>query len=818
MLTLWQDVRHSLRVLRKSPGFTVAAVATLALGIGLNTAIFTVVNALLLRPLPVAHADRMVAVSVSQNGAVALPVFSYPEYQDVRRRASSAFSDMLAYRPGMDGMEADGRADRFTSAYVSPNFFAMLGLKPELGRLPGPEEGLAPGDDPVLVLSFAFWQSRFAGDPGVVGKHVRISGQPITVIGVLPRKFRGLETLGEPQGYLPYSMMGIDGVAGNFMEDRNLRWLRVRAFLRDGVDLAQARAVLEVIGQRLAQTYPDSNRGVSYVVEPERMQRIPSTGAGMVAASTLFLALAAAVLALACMNLTNLLLVRTVLRRREMALRAALGAARGRLMRQLLTESVLLSCLGGIAGLPIAAFVSSALGSLRQFSDLGGDLDFSLDARVFGYSFAAALVTGILVGLSPAWLISRVNLSGVLREGARGASPARQTLRSILVGGQIAGSLVLLIVAALFTRSLVQAQRMDIGFDPSGVVQVQLDPHQVGYHDEQTRAFYDELLRRVRTLPGVESASLACCGPDSAVMDMDAVVVEQGAAPDARQTPSRFLMNRVAPDFFETLRMPILEGRAFTDADNSGAPRVAVINQVMAERLWPGKDPIGRTFHQARDPQHEVRVIGVVRNSRSFALLAPPTSYYYVPLAQGSMSMETLLVRSRTAPEATLVAVEKQIAALAPGLPLADAEPMTDALGGLMGFLMFRMAAWLAAGFGLVGLVLAVIGVYGVVSYAAAQRTQEIGIRMALGARPADIRRLVLRHGMIVTACGLAVGLLLSAAVAFGVSRFLFGVAALDPYAFAAASFLLAGVTAGAIYIPSARAARSDPMAALRQE
>jgi predicted permease len=393
MRTLWQDLRHGLRVLRKSPGFTVAAVATLALGIGLNTAIFTVVNALFLRPLPVAHADRMMAVSVSQNRSVALPVFSYAEYQDVRRRASSAFSEMLAYRPGVDGMEADGRADRFTSAYVSPNFFTMLGLKPELGRLPGPNEGLAPDDDPVLVLSFAFWKSRFAGDPGVVGKHVRVNGQPVAIIGVLPRKFRALEIIGEPQGYLPYSMAAMDGVAGNFMEDRNLRGLRVRAFLREGVGLAQARAVLDVIAQRLAQAYPDSNRGVSYVVEPERMQRIPSAGAGMIAASTLFLALAGSVLALACVNLTNLLLVRTVLRRREMALRAALGAARGRLMRQLLTESVLLSCLGGIAGLPIGAFVSSALGSLHQFSDLGSDLDFSLDARVFGYSFAAALVT-----------------------------------------------------------------------------------------------------------------------------------------------------------------------------------------------------------------------------------------------------------------------------------------------------------------------------------------------------------------------------------------------------------------------------------------
>jgi predicted permease len=817
MHTLWQDLRHSLRVLRKSPGFTVAAVATLALGIGLNTAIFAVVNALLLRPLPVAHADRIVAVSVSQNRAVGLPVFSYPEYQDVRQRASSAFSDMLAYRPGVDGIEADGRADRFTSSYVSPNFFSMLGLKPELGRLPGPKEGLAPGDDPVLILSFTFWKSRFAGDPGVVGKQVRINGQPVAIIGVLPRKFRGLETMGEPQGYLPYSMLAIDGVAGNFMEDRNLRWLRVRAFLRDGVGLAQARAVLDVIAQGLAQTYPDSNRGVSYVVEPERMQRIPSTGAGMIAASTLFLGLAASVLALACVNLANLLLVRTVLRRREMALRAALGAARGRLMRQLLTESVLLACLGGIAALPVGAFVSSALGSLRQFSDLGSDLDFSLDARVFGYSLAAALVTGILVGLAPAWLIWRANLSDVLREGARGASAARQPLRSILVCGQIAGSLVLLIVAALFTRSLVEAERMDIGFDPNGVVQVQLDPRHVGYHDEQSRIFYDELLRRMRTLPGVESASLACCGPDSAVMDMDAVM-EQGATPDARQTPLRFLMNRVAPDFFQTLRMPILEGRAFTDADDRSAPRVAVINQAMAERLWPGKDPIGRTFHQAREPQHDVRVIGVVRNSRSFALFAPPAPYFYVPLAQGSMLTETLLVRSRMAPEATLTAVEKQIAALAPGLPLADAEPMTDALGGLMGFLMFRMAAWLAAGFGLVGLVLAVIGLYGVVSYAVAQRTQEIGIRMALGARPADIRRLVLRHGMIVTASGLAVGLLLSAAVALGVSRFLFGVSALDPYAFAGAALLLAGVTAGASYIPSARAARSEPMSALHQE
>ena len=817
MRTVWQDLRHGLRVLRKSPGFTVAAIATLALGIGLNTAIFTVVNGLLLRSLPVARADQMVALSVSQNGAAPLPVFSYAEYQDVRGRASSAVSDMLAYRPGLHGLQADGRADRLTTAYVSPNYFTMLGLKPELGRLPGSREGLAPGDDPVLVLSYAFWQRRFGGDPGVVGKHVRLNGQPVTIVGVLPRKFHALEIGGEPQGYLPYSMSTLEGLAGDFMENRNLRMLRVRGILRDGTSLEQARAVLDVIAKRLAQAYPESNRTVRYTVEPERMERIPGVGAGMVAASTLFLALAAVVLALACVNLANLVLVRSILRRREMALRAALGGARHRLMRQLLTESVLLSCLGGVAGLPLGASVSGALGSLPLFNDLGSYLDVTFDGRVFAYSFAAALATGLLVGIAPAWRIWRVNLSEVLREGARGSSPARQPLRSILAAAQIAGSLVLLIVAALFTRSLMEAEHMDIGFDPNGVVQVQLDPHHVGYDNEQSRKFYDELLRRVRALPGVEAASLACCGPDSAVVDLNAVV-EQDAALEARQGRAPFMMNRVGPDFFRTLRTPILKGRGFTDADNRDAPRVALINEVMAEQLWPGKNPIGRMFHQARDPQHALRVIGVTRNSRSFVLFAPPTPYFYVPLAQDFMSMDTLLVRSRMTPDATLTAIEKQVATLAPGLPLAEAKPMTDALGGFMGFLMFRVAAWLAAAFGVVGLALAVIGLYGVVSYAAAQRTQEIGIRMALGARPADIRRLVLRHGLIITACGLTVGLLLSAAVARAVNGFLFGVPAIDPYAFAGAALLLAAVAAAASCIPAARAVRSDPIAALRQE
>jgi len=819
MHTLKQDVFHGLRLLWKAPAFTIVSALTLALGIGANTAIFSMVSWLLLRPLPVERPMELVELAFQQRHSNVQNQFSFPEYREIREQSTAHLQDVVACQFGLDGLSVEHRADRLMTYYVTGNFFSTLGLKPALGRLLMPGEGDRAGADPVLVLGYAYWKSRFNGDPFVLDKKVLLNGRPFTIVGVGPEGFHGTYPILEAQAYLPLGMRVIEGVPADFMQNRGSRSLVLLAMLRQGVTLDQARAALKVVGQRIASEHPDTNQDFDLQAYLEvRSRPQPDPNNTMLLISSMFLGLAAMVLIVACLNVANIVLVRATTREREMAVRAALGATRVRLIRQLLTESLMLALLGGLAGLALGYAGSRALGSIDIQTDLPILFDFTFDWRVFGYGLLAALLTGALVGIVPALRASRRDINAILHQGGRSVVGAGARIRTALVIGQIAGSLTLLVVAGLFTRSLQAAQRTNLGFDPAHVANFYMDPTEIGYDAVQTGAFYTSLLDRVRALPGVEAAATASGAPMGYYNNGDSLSVDGYQPPPGQPRPSSLYLI-ISSDYFRTLRIPLVSGRQFTLADDARAADVAIVNQTFADKYWPKQDPIGRTFRMDSDSKHAaIRVVGVAANARYNGITGEIPSVFYIPFAQhvAEGSLQTLQVRVAGDAAAQMPTVERLIATMAPDLPVFDVKTMTQALDTLNGLMVFELGAGLAAVLGVLGLILSVIGVYGVISYSAAQRTQEIGVRMALGARPADVLWMVLRHGSTVVAIGLLLGLF----CAFGVGRLIrpfLVINPADPLVYSTVSGLLAIVALAACYIPARRSTTVDPIAALRQ-
>jgi len=816
---LLQDVHFGARVLRKNPAFTVVAVLTLSLGIGVNTAIFSMVNSLLLRPLPVPHPEQITVLAYQQEHGTLRTDFSYADFHDLRDQATDAFSGVASYQIGIDGIVRNGKGERVLTGYVSGNFFSMLGLQPALGRLILPSEGETAGADPVLVLGYTYWQSHFAGDPKVIGGQVAINGHPFTIVGVAPEGFHGPYSLLEMQAYLPFGMLGIEGGPPDFMTDRAIRGVGVLARLRQGIGSVQAQPVLNVVAEQLAREYPRDDKGLSIQIFPERRARPnPDPNNTIAIISALFLGLAALVLLLACGNVANILLVRATVREREMALRAALGAGRVRLIRQLLTESVLLALLGSAVGIAFGCLASAGLGAIQFQIDVPIRLDFGLDWRILAYAASAALFAGIFVGIVPALRASRGNLNAVLRTGGRGVAHNKHRFRSLLVAAQVAGSLMLLVIAGLFMRSLTEARRSNLGFDPSHVVNMTMDPFEIAYSKEQGIEFYKELLRRVRALPGVESASIAAYVPMGYVNNINTIEVPGYEVP-AGQPPPLINLNAISTGYFETLGIPLLRGRSFTDADDQNGANVAIINEAMAKKFWPNQDPIGRTFRMTTELHHGFEIVGIARDARYGGPTGPIPPYFYLRHRQyfELFSLSTLQVRTLLPPGTMIPELERTITNLAPQLPVFDVKTQEQALNTLNGFLLYQIGAGLAAALGVLGLILAVVGVYGVISYATSQKTQEIGIRLALGARPADILKGVLGQGAIIIAIGLVAGL----AAAFGAARLVAGfvtISPTDPLTYISVSLLLALVALVACYVPARRAMRVDPVVALRYE
>ncbi|HVN17662.1 MAG TPA: ABC transporter permease [Dongiaceae bacterium] len=815
-----QDVRYALRQLQKSPGFLAATIITLGLGIGANTAIFSMVNSILLRPWPVPEPQRLVNLAFQDKKTGPTDSFSYLDFEDIRQQSTDVFSGITAVRPfQMDGLSFNGAVQNIWTLYVTGNYFEVMGVKPAMGRLIQPSEGATIGSDPVLVLSYSYWKTHFQGDPGIIGAKATVSGRPVTIIGVAPERFRGFSSILDIQGYLPLSVCTFEGRkdAWTARDDNELLLL---ARMKTGVGIAKSEPALNLIARRLAQAYPQLHEGM--MLHAYRLQPIgPDSGPPdfqLVLISAVFLTLALLVLLLACLNVANLVLVRATMRQREVALRAAIGASRGRLVRQLLTETALLALLGCLVGVAVGIVASRGLSSIRFGSDLPLTLDFSFDWRVFAYAMAGAVLATIVIGVAPALRTTGAKLGDVLHDSARTVTARRQRLRSALVVAQVAGSLMLLVMAGLFVRSMINAQSASLGFDPRHVVNFTLDPRTLGYDDQKGAALFRDWMERVRSIPGVQSSSLAASVP-MGYYNYD-LLVKIAGRPGAQ--PEGIGSNSVSPGYFETMGIRLLRGRDFSPADSAQSQYVAVINQAMAEQYWPKQDPLGKHFSSNLNGQdHDFVVIGVVNNSLAYHvnLTNPIDPYVYTSLAQRYISTETLQVRTDIAPQAVI----RDVTAIANSLygapvPLFDVQTMARALGTFNGLLLFELGAGLAAAMGLLGLTLAIVGIYGVLSYSTAQRTHEIGIRMALGAQPRDVLRIVLRQGLPMIGLGITIGILAATGMGRVVGSLLVGVGGMDPITYIALSLLLALVSLLASYIPAARAAKVDPMVALRCE
>ncbi|HTV55772.1 MAG TPA: ABC transporter permease [Terriglobia bacterium] len=819
--SLAQDLRYGLRQLRRNPGFTAVAVITLALGIGANTAIFSVVNAVFRRGLPAYHPGQLLGLSFHQKGSSGQYTFSYPDFEDIRKQAG-CFSDMFAYHIGLDGLNEGTRTDQIITSFVTGNYFTALGLRPALGRLLLPTEGKVPGSDPVLVLGYSYWRERFGGDPGVIGKQVQVDGHAITIVGVAPRGFRGLFSVVDIQVYLPINMFFIEGRDRGWANSRASRSLYLMGLLEPSVSPRQAQASLDVIASRMARQYPkDWQRAVietypgkaaNSLVEPSR-RTYELEGVAV----ALFLALAGLVLLLACFNVVNLLLVRATAREHEMVVRAALGASRSRLIRQLLSESLLLALLGGVAGVALGRVASTMLSSIHLRAGIPIRLDFGFDWRVFAFALACAVLAGMIVGILPAIRASGVDPGDSLHEGGRSIAAGGHYIRNGLVISQLAGSMVLLTFAGLFIRSLQKASAVSLGFDAFHVVNMSMDPHDVGYDESREREFGNDLLTRVRALPGVRSACLAYAFPAGEYSEYEEVYVEGHLPPPGQAGPTIF-DNSVSPGYFKTMGIPIVEGRSFEETDKQSAPRVAIVNQTMARAFWPNDDPVGKRFKLSSDSDTWIQIVGVARDSKVQDLTATVPAYFYLPLDQDYSKLITLQVRTAGPPESIVPRIENQIHRLAPGLPVFGVQTMGQALNGPNGFLHYWLGSALGTALGLLGLIVSVVGVYGVISYSASQRTHEIGIRMALGAQPGDIGKMVFGQGLRLVAAGVLLGLVAAVAAVRVMAGLLFGITAYDPLTFAAVAFLLVGVALLGCYVPARRATKVDPMEALRYE
>jgi predicted permease len=819
MATLWQDLRYAFRMFAKSPVLTAIMLLTLAIGIGANTAVFSIVNGFLLRPLPVKTPKQITVLAAKLQGDT-LGVFtlSYPELEDFRKQAG-AVADFFAYQLDLGGLSFESKTKQFLYCRVTGNYFSALGLQPALGRFFFPAEAEAGGRDPYIVLGYSYWQKRFGGDPSVVGKRALIDGEAVTIIGVAPAKFHGTGFFLDIDGYLPLNMMPPTDAA-KFWSDRTARALVVMGRMKPGVSLSQAQSLLNVVAGRLAEQYPATDKGVTVRMIPEtRARPQPNTVDIVPFIAGIFLALAAMVLLLAGMNVANILLVRATLRQREVAIRMAMGASAWRLMRQLLTEAILLALVGGVGGLMLGLWASRGIGALLPPSKFPVLFDFSFDWRVFAYVLGITVFTGALAGVWPACRARRADVNGVLQTGGRSdtGGVGRHRVRSVLVVAQVGGSLVLLIVAGLFVRTLFSAQHTYLGFDPNNLLNLTLDPQEMGYDEARTKDFYRELEAKTRTLPGVQSVSLAFSVPMGEVIDGSQIYVEGHPLAPGQQPPV-VIFNRVDPPYFDNLRVPLLRGRAFREEDNEHSPLVAIVNQEMAHQFWPNEDPLGKRFSLKSATGPFLEIAGVTGNGKYIFIGWDKKPYFFVPLAQNYNEYRTLQIRSLVPPESLMPEVESAVHAIDPQMPIVGLETMRHSLSGGNGLFIFRAGAVPAAALGFLGVTLAVVGVYGVASFAASQRTREIGIRMAVGADRSDILRLILRQGLVVVLVGVLCGLILAGLLTRQMAVLLVGIHPTDPLTFVTATLLLTGIGLWACYIPAWRAMNLDPMLALRYE
>ncbi|HEX8696358.1 MAG TPA: ABC transporter permease [Longimicrobium sp.] len=802
---LAQDLRFTARSLLANPGFTAAAVLALALGTGATTVIFSAVDTVLLRPLPVAEPGGLVTLRVEEGDGSLAGGVSYPFYREVRAAGARAL-DVAAAHYGEVSFRAGDQAEVVLGVDASDNYFGVLGVRPALGRLFGPAEEPV-GASPAVVISHAFWRRRFGGDPGVVGRTVRLNRAPFTVVGVAPEGFGGTIVGVSADVWVPVSAYELLHPGRSLARERGGHtWLNLIGRRRPGVTREGTEAALDAALRSVPPEFPSASPNRGARLQP--LTGVPPQARG---AATLFMSLllatAALVMLIASTNVAGMLLARAAARQREIAIRLAIGAGRGRLVRQLLTESVVLFLLGGAGGTLLAVWAVRLLRGVRLPLPVQVSLDFPVDLRVLAFALSVSLVTGLVFGLAPAVAASRPSLVPALKEGSpRGGRRGR--LRGAFVVGQLAMSLLLLLSAGLFVRALQRALAVDTGFDPDGVVVASLDLGAHGYDAERGQRLQRELLERVRATPGVLAAGLATMVPLSGEWDETRVRPAEGGDTAAAG------FNAVDGEYFRTLGIPLLAGRTFTDRDRTGAPPVVVINRTLGERLWPGRSPVGQRM-QANGMEAEV--VGVVPDGKYESIREEPRAFLYVPAGQVYSERVTLHVRAAPGAEgAALGALRRELRALDPDLPLGAPMPMAAMTGAAL--VPQRIAAWLIGLFGVVGLVLAAVGVYGLLAYSVSQRTREIGVRMALGAERAAVLRLVLGQGAALVAAGVAVGLAGALAASRVLAGMLYGLSATDPLTFVAVPLLVAAAGLLASWLPARRATRVDPLVALRAD
>ena len=825
MHTFWQDIRFALRILIKSPGFSAIAILSLALGIGANTTIFTVVNAILLNPLPVKQISRVVQLDTvdTKTHVTAANVtklgMSYPNFQDYARN-SNVFSG-LSCIAGPLPLTWSGGAEpkQIFGQMVSANYFDMLGLRPAAGRLFLPDEDTKLGGNNVAVLSYSLWVNKFGSDPNVVNKTLTLNATSYSIVGVAPRGFKGAFTFGNAeQVFLPVSMYP-QVLAGFFKDNFNDRRFLATAVvgrLRNGVTLGEAEASLKTMASNLEREFPKDNASRSVALTPLGEAAVGVNNRNQfVLIGGFMMAIVGLVLLIACANLANLLLAQSAGRQKEIGLRAALGASQVRMARQLLTESMVLALLSGVVGLAIAYAGRAVLWSFRPPFILDGDVDLSFDSHVLFFTLGVALLTALTIGLAPAVKVAKPNLIEALNIGGRGGSVGwgRSPLRSLLVVTEIALALVALIGAGLFVRSMQTAQRIDPGFEPKKLFVFAFDLGALHYDEGRGQQYFRAAIDRAKAVPGVDSATIASNLPLGGGLGRTVFPEGQDEASGYRGTLTQ--LNDVDTNFFRTLRIPLVAGRDFTDADRKETRPVAIISQAMANQFWPGQDAVGKRFHFFGEPQLR-EVVGVARDTVVNNIGEDAQPLAYLPLTQDFAPAATMQVRTNGSPESVIAAVRSQVQSLDTNLALTNLNTIAELID--QGLWAPRAGAAMLAVFGALALLLAIVGVYGVLSYSVSQQTREIGIRMAMGARTASVLSLVVRQGMRLALVGLALGLVIAFAGMRVLSSLLFGVSAHDPATFAGVSLILATAAILGCYIPARRAAKIDPITALRYE